>query len=465
MRRGALSTIGAVALTIVTLGAQTKVTPPDNKYTPAQDVELGLQAAREAREQLPIMRDAAVTSYVEDVGRRLVDQIEPSLHHAEFRYTFETVNVKEINAFALPGGPMFINRGMIEAAKNEGEVASVMAHELSHVVLRHGTAQASKAGKYQIGQVAGAILGAIIGGNVGSVVAQGTEFGLGAAFMRFGREYERQADILGAQIMARAGYDPRDMASMFRTIEQQSGSSGPEWLSDHPNPGNRSEYITREAEMLRVNNPLRETPEFTRVRAHLRSLPPAPSSEQVARGNTRRSGEPGARGTSGTLGDRVEPPSTRSREYREGDVFSIAVPDNWRELPASSTVTFAPEGGYGQYNGQTVFTHGVEVGVARVGQRDLRAATDALVDSLAGSNPRLSQPSGYANATVSGRRGLQTTLTNVSDATGEPEVIQLVTTQTRDGDLFYTIAVVPEAEARTYQNTFRNVVRSIKLNQ
>ena len=116
------------------------------------------------------MRDDAVTSYVEDIGRRLVDAIPPDQQHPEFRYTFEVVNVREINAFALPGGPMFVNRGMIEAAQTEGEVAGVMAHEISHVVLRHGTAQASKATKYQIGQIAGAIPGAIIGGRVGTVV-------------------------------------------------------------------------------------------------------------------------------------------------------------------------------------------------------------------------------------------------------------------------------------------------------
>src|SRR5262245_3958998 len=123
------------------VATQTVITPPENKYTPAQDVELGQKAAAEARQQLPIMRDDAVTSYVEDVGRRLVSAIPGDLRHPEFRYTFEVVNVREINAFALPGGPMFVNRGMIEAAHTEGEVAGVMAHELSHVVLRHGTAQ------------------------------------------------------------------------------------------------------------------------------------------------------------------------------------------------------------------------------------------------------------------------------------------------------------------------------------
>jgi len=192
-------------LSAVVLTAQTTVSPPDNKYTPAQDVELGHRAASEVRQQLPVLRDENVKSYVEKVGRRLVAAVPPDLRHSEFQYSFDVVNVKEINAFALPGGPMFVNRGMLEAAQNEGQVAGVMAHELSHVILRHGTAQASKATKYEIGEIAGAVIGAIIGGRVGNVVAQGTQFGLGTAFLRFGREYERQADIEGSHLMARAG--------------------------------------------------------------------------------------------------------------------------------------------------------------------------------------------------------------------------------------------------------------------
>ena len=120
-------------------------------------------------------------------------------------------------------------------------------------------------------------------------MSQGAQFGLGTAFLRFSREYERQADIEGAQIMARAGYDPREMANMFKTIEKQGGGGGPEWLSDHPNPGNRIDLITREAAMLRVENVNRDTRPFERVRAHLRSLPPAPTTEQATK-NAKRSG-------------------------------------------------------------------------------------------------------------------------------------------------------------------------------
>ena len=222
-------------LFIALFAAQTVITPPDNKYSPADDVKLGQEAAAQAEQQLPIMRDDAVTSYVEGIGRRLVAAIPPNLRHPEFRYTFKAVNVREINAFALPGGPMFVNRGMIEAAHTEGEVAGVMAHELSHVVLRHGTAQA---GKQQTARssIAGAVLGAIIGGNVGTVVLQGTQFGVGTVFLRFRREFEKQADLEGTHIMALAGYDPRDMANMFKTIETRR-LAGTRVAERPPEPG------------------------------------------------------------------------------------------------------------------------------------------------------------------------------------------------------------------------------------
>ena len=154
---------------------------------------MGRQASAQVAQQLPILGDREITSPIASIGRRLVEAIPPEFQHPEFRYSFDVINVREINAFALPGGPMYINRGMIQAARNEGEVASVMAHELSHVALRHGTAQATKATKYEIGSLAGAVIGAIIGGRVGNVVSQGTQFGLGTAFLRFSREYERQS--------------------------------------------------------------------------------------------------------------------------------------------------------------------------------------------------------------------------------------------------------------------------------
>jgi predicted Zn-dependent protease len=141
--------------------AQTVITAPANRYSAAEDVQMGRQAAAQVVQQLPILDDRNAASQIASIGRRLVDAIPPEFRHSEFRYSFDVVNVREINAFALPGGPMYINRGMIQAARNEGEVAGVMAHELSHVALRHGSAQATKATQYEVGALAGAVIGAI----------------------------------------------------------------------------------------------------------------------------------------------------------------------------------------------------------------------------------------------------------------------------------------------------------------
>src|SRR5262249_47231647 len=157
VRPGVLLPAALIAIAAGLVDAQTRITPPANDYTPAQDVELGRKAAADAEKHPPLMHDDARSGHLESVRQRLLPPIPPELQHSEFHYTFEAVNVREINAFALPGGPMFVNRGMMEQAHTEGEVAGVMAHELSHVVLRHGTAQASKARKYEIGDLAGAV--------------------------------------------------------------------------------------------------------------------------------------------------------------------------------------------------------------------------------------------------------------------------------------------------------------------
>src|SRR6185295_4201028 len=251
--RQVMAMLAAVAIFAmpVSVFTQTKISYHSNKYKPTDDVKVGRQAAQEVEQQMPILNDAQTTNYVSRVGMRLVSAIPPEFQHPEFQYYFKVVNASDINAFALPGGPMYVNRGMIQAARNEGEMAGVMAHELSHVALRHGTAQASKAQKY--GLLAGilGIGGQIIGGLPGAA-AQIAGQGVGVYFLKFSREYETEADILGAQIMARAGYDPHDLANMFQTIERQSGGGGGGgFMSGHPSPANRYARINQEAQYLR----------------------------------------------------------------------------------------------------------------------------------------------------------------------------------------------------------------------
>jgi predicted Zn-dependent protease len=284
-QRQPASVLAAVLVLLVAsiVSAQTRIEPRRNSFTPAQDVQLGRQAATEVRQQLPMLNDRTTDALVERIGSRLVAAVPSRFRQPAFRYSFDVVNLREINAFALPGGPMFLHRGMLQAARTDDEVAGVMAHELSHVILRHGTLQAAKAQKFQLGALAGQILGSIVGGTKGAIIAQGSQFGLGTYFLKYSREYEREADLLGAQIMARAGYAPRQMANMFRTIQQQGGGAGPEWLSDHPDPGNRYAAINREAASLSINGEATTGPAFDSVRARLAQMPPAPSTAQIAR--------------------------------------------------------------------------------------------------------------------------------------------------------------------------------------
>jgi Zn-dependent protease with chaperone function len=453
-----------VCVSVAGLLAQTVVKPPKNKYTPQQDVEIGREAAAEVRRQYPIIHDERIARYLTKLGDRLVAAAPPDLKESVYEYSFTPVNLKEINAFALPGGPMFVHRGMFDAAASEGEVAGVMAHELSHVLLRHGTANATKAQNpwLQLGQIAGAVGGAVVGGGAGSAIAQGSQFGLGTFLLKYSRDYEKQADLLGAQIMARAGYDPRALAHMFETIERESESSGgggPQWLSSHPNPGNRTEYINKEADQLTIASAA-DTSEFEPIKTAFASLPPAKSTADLARAKETSGTE--APEALGTPGQPVPRPSGQYRDISGGNVFRASVPVNWTGLSSKSAIKVVPQNGYGQLNGQTVFSHGVEFGVSRAASRDLGEATNAWLKAVAQNNPGLRLAGKQQAARISQRSAIATPLVNPSPLGGQ-ERIAVYTTFLADGSLFYYLTVVPENDAETFQETFRRVGESIRL--
>src|SRR5688500_6499494 len=243
-RKNLIAWLTLVAISVMPLSAiaQTQIKLHSNKYSVQDDVKLGREAARQAEAQFPLLRDNEVQNYVSRVGERLASSIPSQFRHAEFDYFFKVVNARDINACALPGGPMYVNRGMIEAARTEGEMAGVMAHEISHVALRHGTAQATKGQKYGLLAGIAGIAGTILGGPGVGQLAQAP---FAVYLLKFSREYETEADILGAQIMARAGDDPRDLANMFRTIQAQGGGGGGGFLSDHPSASDRYARINR----------------------------------------------------------------------------------------------------------------------------------------------------------------------------------------------------------------------------
>jgi Zn-dependent protease with chaperone function len=444
----------AIACAGLPASGQTQIKLPKNNYSPQQDVELGRKAAQEARKEYPIINDEVISSYLKKLGDRLVAVAPPELNQSVYEYSFTPVNVKEINAFALPGGPMFVNRGMFDAASEEGEVVGVMAHELSHVLLRHGTANMTKANNpwLQLGQIAGVVGGAMVGGAAGSAIAQGSQVGLGSILLRYSRDFEKQADLLGAQMMARAGYDPRSLAHMFETIEKQSkGGSGPQWMSSHPNPGNRTAYISQEAQHLTMG-PAADTSDFPTIKKAFAAMP-APNKKGAMGDSTESVGTPG---------QPVPAPSSQYRTVGGGGIFQASLPSNWTSVGSDNSIKFVPENAYGPLNGETVFTHGVEFGVTQAASRDLRSATKAFIGAISQDNPKLSVAGDQRSITLSQRPGLSTPLTNASPLGGE-EWVTLYTTFLADGNLFYCVTVVPAGDAKDYEVAFGRIPGTLKL--
>lgn len=438
--------------------AQTTVKMPKNKYKVQDDVKIGSDASRQVEQQFPILHDRQTQAYVERVGERLVAAIPPQFQQPAFDYKFEVVNARDINAFALPGGPMYVNRGMIEASRNEGEMAGVMAHEISHVALRHATAQQTKLNN-PLNQILGigAILGgAILGGGTGAQLGQMIVAG---SFLRYSRDYETQADILGARIMADAGYDPRDLANMFRTIAGEGGGRGPEWLSSHPDPGNRYQKINQEANYLNVSrNPIKVTQEFSRTQERLRAMPRAKSMAEIEKDV--KSGNTTSPTANGRYTNNVPYPSTRYRTYRSGNWIQMNVPTNWEEFSGQSDVTFSPQGAYGDQG----ITHGAMVGLAKTRGGSFDQATRDYVEGLVQSNSYLRQQGGFTRTTVAGRQSYMTTLSGRSPVTGRNETVTVYTVPMRSGDLLYIAAVAPSDDAYRYNSAFRTMIRSVRLN-
>ncbi|HET9251701.1 MAG TPA: M48 family metallopeptidase [Candidatus Eisenbacteria bacterium] len=269
------------------LAAQTRVTPGFNLFSPEQDVQVGRQSAAQVERQIPLVRDARATEYINRIGRRLA----ANAPGPKFPYTFKVANLSDVNAFALPGGPIYVHRGLIERVRSEGELAGVLAHEIAHVGLRHPTNQASKA---YVAQAGLGIIGALLGdreASTGTQIMQAVGgLGLNAIFLRYSRKAETEADIAGTQILARSGYDPMDMARFFQYLRSLSGrepSRIQRFFSDHPSPSDREARIRQEVALLGSAQARAPVGGLASVQSSLRRLPPA-RSLQAATGSALR---------------------------------------------------------------------------------------------------------------------------------------------------------------------------------
>ena len=432
---------------------RTQFKPGWNRYSPQEDIALGKQVAVDAEKQLPSCNAPDVDAYLTELGRKLIAKLPTG--GVEYPFEFHCVNDKSINAFALPGGYVFVNRGAIAAADNEAQLAAVMAHELSHVTLRHGTSEATKA---QFAQTGVGILGAIFGGNAGgALLTELGRFSAGGVLLRYSRSAETQADVVGTQVLYDTGYDPRALAQFFEKIEAESkGQNPPEFFSDHPNPEHRVERVQEEIDKLGglPRNVKKDSLEFEAIKREVRALP-------IVRREMLAGGRPVPRP--------MGPPPAPSANYAEYHAVSYGMkyPDNWKKYGEKDSVSFAPDGGVMEVgDGQAGLAYGVIVNVTKVPgdageDKALEKATRELIGTLQKGNPKMkiARPSGKVR--LNGQQGLSTYLSNESPAGGE-ETDWLITVIRPEG-LLSIVCVAPEKDYEKYGQTFSTILDSVRF--
>lgn len=432
---------------------RTAFKPGWNLFTPQQDIELGKKVAEDAEHQLPSCNSPKVDAYLTSLGKKLIAKLPT--RGVNYPFEFHCVNDKEINAFALPGGYVFVNRGAIEVSDYEAELAGVLAHELTHVAMRHGTSEASKAKLAEVGLGAADLL---LGGNAGGALLSGLEnFVAGGVLLRNSRTAETQADVIGTQILYDSGYDPRALAQFFQKLQKESeGKTPPEFFSDHPSPEHRVERVQEEIQKLGgvPPNAKRDSPEFEAAKREVKALPVVRHIAPDETGNVPRpSGPPPA-------------PSRTFAEY-QGNAYLLKYPNNWAKYGDKDSVTFAPDGGVApQSDGQAGLAYGIIVDVAKV-QGDAKAAraleneTQNLIASLKKTNPKMKVSRQSSRLRVNGLPGLSTYLDNESPG-GSPETDWLITVLRPEG-LVYFLCVAPQKDYDKYDEAFSAILDSVRF--
>jgi Zn-dependent protease with chaperone function len=494
-RASSKSLAAAIALTLLPGPASPVVSGPElpnpgrTGMSRQQQIQLGFQSAEQVYKGTPVLPDSSPeTQYVRQLGAKLVATIPQQY---TWPYEFHVVLQKEINAFALPGGPMFINIGTITAADNEAELAGVMAHEMSHVYMQHSARQVGKAQKTGIfAGIAEAVAGTMLGGAAGELAQEGIQFGAQSVMLKYSRGDEAQADAVGAIIVWKAGYNPQALADFFKKLEQQGGGAGPQFLSDHPNPGNRELAIQKEIADWPSKQYQTSSAAFAKAKEHAAGIK-SYSAQEIAQGAksgewARQNEKNGAVFRQSTVSSFAEPasagverggaavslssvlPSSRMVTADLG-MFRIAHPEDWQVFSPrrkGEGVTIAPHAAVaGDEIGYGVVINGF---APKQGQRlNLDQVTAALVRQYAGNGGSqvLGNPETLQVAGVEGRSVALQSASPFPDAGGQPQKERdwLVTIPTPDGAVVGFVFVAPQAQFDRFRPTFESMLSSLRF--
>src|SRR5688572_3149179 len=235
------------------------------------EIAMGREAQQQVKKTVPVLADTEVTAYVARLGKTLAARA----NGPKYPYSFSVANNRDLNAFALPGGPVWIHRGILHAAGNESQVAGVLAHEVAHIAQRHAADQLTK---QLVANGLLGLLGAMLGNDGGGArTAQvGAQILANGYMLKFSRDDEREADRIGLTILQRAGWDPRGMPEFMETLRRAQGrdpGSVETFLSSHPAPGERAAALRRSLGTRRSGR--RDSDAFRAIKARTQRLPPA----------------------------------------------------------------------------------------------------------------------------------------------------------------------------------------------
>lgn len=453
-----------------TANARVELQPCKNHYSPQQQIQLGLKAEQQVYKQMPVLPDSSpVTAYIQQLGRKLTAEA-PGY---KWPYNFHVVNVADINAFALPGGAIFVNLGTIQAAANEAQLAGVMAHEISHVVLQHSVCNAAR--EQKVGLIAGLgqiAAGVVLGGAAGELAAQGIGMTAGLGFLKMSRGAEKEADLMGVGIAYDAGYDPHGMPQFFDTIRAKYGAGSAQFLSDHPNPGNRTEYVDKEiATFVPKPNYITTTPAFTRIHQTVSTMH-AYTAKEISSGVWRRESP------NQTVGGGVNQPAAVTASPAAVDLntsgawktfngagFSIDVPGTWQTYGNQQAAMIAPQGGAASAaNGNaTNIVYGVLTDRYQPQSGMMvSAALDALIDEITHENAGL-VPDRHTDIEVNGVSGHSVECDNPSGNGGKGEHDWVVAFPQKDGSLRYFVFVAPTPDFEKLRPSFKKMLETVRF--
>ena len=451
---------------------------PDPGHAPmnrSQQEKLGLQAAAQIYQQMPVLPDSSPeTQYIQSLGKRLVAVIPKD---RTWPYQFHVIAQKEVNAFALPGGPMFVNVGTIATVDNEAELAGVMAHEMGHVYMQHGAKQQRKA---EIANVIGAIAGAV----GGSALGTGVQLGTGALLLKYSRTDESQADAFGAIVLWHAHFNPMALADFFKKLSANSGN-GPQFLSDHPNPGNREEAIQNEVRNWPAENYTPDSPQFAEARKHAGAVH-AYTAQEISAGaksgrwqaENARNGAvfPGA--AAGNVGG--APPVTipaapvsalqPSSNFTHTDIgggVTLDRPDNWQVTPGQqNSATIAPRAGAS--GGAVAYGVVIQEATLPASDNNPQQVASAIAQSLESGDANMKQNGNVDSISVAGMPAGSVQLTSISpmpaqDGKPQPERDWLIAVPRGGGKAVYFVFVAPQTNFDQLKPAFDRMLSSVKF--